>query len=80
MQVSFAQSKLRTRSARRSGAHPWPRAPRPEVPAAARDTARHRRAGGPEDRALYHCSCGYVFRADVTASVGCPSCGQAQAW
>lgn len=35
---------------------------------------------GCEDRALYHCHCGYVFQADVTASVGCPHCGSAQAW
>ncbi len=35
---------------------------------------------GCEDRALYHCHCGYVFVAAVTASVGCPHCGTAQAW
>ena len=78
MPSRLTPTKLRSRVARRSGAHPPARST--EFRPAARDTARHRRAGGPEDRALYHCSCGYVFRADVTASVGCPSCGQAQAW
>jgi hypothetical protein len=47
---------------------------------AAPDTARHRRPGGPEDRALYQCDCGRSFMAAVTATVGCPSCGAAQPW
>jgi predicted Zn-ribbon and HTH transcriptional regulator len=42
--------------------------------------ARAKRSGGPEDRALYNCSCGYVFKADVSTSVGCPQCGTCQAW
>jgi predicted Zn-ribbon and HTH transcriptional regulator len=42
--------------------------------------ARAKRSGGPEDRALYNCSCGYVFKADVSTSVGCPECGTSQAW
>lgn len=41
---------------------------------------RERRADGPEDRALYHCHCGFVFQAAVSTSVGCPHCGSAQAW
>ena len=41
---------------------------------------RERAAGGPEDRALYHCHCGFIFEAAVTTSVGCPHCGTAQAW
>jgi hypothetical protein len=41
---------------------------------------RERDAGGPEDRALYHCHCGFVFEANVSTSVGCPQCGSAQAW
>ena len=41
---------------------------------------RARRAGGPQDRALYNCSCGYVFTAAVSTSVGCPHCGTSQAW
>ena len=62
---------------------PKRRAPRPD-----RDEQRHepdevraaRRAGGPEDRALYSCLCGFAFKADVTTSVGCPHCGTEQAW
>jgi hypothetical protein len=46
----------------------------------AAEVARHRRAGGPEDIALYSCACGYAFQATVTASVGCPHCGADQAW
>jgi hypothetical protein len=48
------------------------------VPRAAGDRAR--RSGGPQDRALYSCSCGYAFKAKVTTTVGCPQCGQTQAW
>jgi hypothetical protein len=42
--------------------------------------ARERAAGGPEDRAAYRCSCGYVFEAPVSTTVGCPHCGGTQAW
>ena len=42
--------------------------------------ARAKRSGGPEDVALYTCECGYVFKAAVTTSVGCPVCGAGQAW
>jgi predicted Zn-ribbon and HTH transcriptional regulator len=42
--------------------------------------ARAKRSGGPEDHALYRCQCGYVFRAEVSTSVGCPHCGTSQAW
>jgi hypothetical protein len=80
MQVRLAPTALRHRAGRRSGRHHPRPTPRAEVPEAARDAARHRRAGGPEDRALYRCGCGQLFEADVTASVDCPSCGQAQAW
>ena len=34
----------------------------------------------PQDRATYNCSCGYIFQADVTTSVGCPHCGCELAW
>ena len=47
---------------------------------AIRPEDRARRAGGPEDRALYECQCGYTFTADVSAGVPCPQCGDAQAW
>ena len=57
--------------------------PRPHLDPApvygsARD--RERRSGGPEDQALYACDCGYAFKARVTTTVGCPQCGQTQAW
>ena len=42
--------------------------------------ARAKRSGGPEDRALYSCGCGYAFKAEVSTSVGCPHCGTSQAW
>jgi hypothetical protein len=41
---------------------------------------RNKRANVSEDAALYSCNCGYVFKAAVTTSVGCPHCGSAQAW
>ena len=41
---------------------------------------RARRSGGSQDRALYACGCGYAFKASVTTTVGCPNCGQQQAW
>jgi hypothetical protein len=42
--------------------------------------ARERAAGGPEDTAAYRCSCGCVFDAPVSTTVGCPHCGDTQAW
>jgi rubrerythrin len=44
------------------------------------DERRARESGGPDDRAMYTCSCGYVFEADVSTSVACPHCGAGQAW
>jgi hypothetical protein len=41
---------------------------------------RARRAGGPEDRALYTCGCGTAFDAAVLMDVTCPACGAAQSW
>lgn len=41
---------------------------------------RMRRAGGPQDTALYGCGCGYVFDAPVSTSVSCPHCAASQAW
>lgn len=41
---------------------------------------RIRDSGGPEDHALYTCSCGYAFEADVRADVACPHCGTQQTW
>ena len=44
------------------------------------DERRLRASGGPNDRAQYACGCGYVWEADVSASVACPNCGASQAW
>ena len=41
---------------------------------------RRREAGAPQDQAMYTCECGFVFRAQVSTSVGCPHCGGFQAW
>ena len=41
---------------------------------------RLRSAARPEDSALYFCSCGHDFRAGVSTTVACPSCGVGQAW
>lgn len=67
-------------------ARPKP-APAPRPAAAARPRhhhgaadARSRRVAGPEDRALYHCECGFHWTGEVTASPGCPHCGTPQAW
>jgi hypothetical protein len=49
-----------------------------ERPALQRE--RNKRANVSQDAAVYSCSCGYVFKAAVTTSVGCPHCGTAQAW
>jgi hypothetical protein len=38
------------------------------------------RALAPQDHAMYTCQCGYVFKAAVTTSIGCPHCGRSQAW
>jgi hypothetical protein len=53
---------------------------RAPVPAPVYVPDRARRSSGPEDRALYSCSCGFAFKASVTTTVGCPHCGQTQAW
>ena len=44
------------------------------------DERRLRASGGPNDRAHYACACGFVWEADVSASVACPHCGADQAW
>jgi hypothetical protein len=56
------------------------RVPTGRPAAALHSQARAKRSGGPEDRALYRCGCGYAFTASVTTTVGCPHCGQTQAW
>jgi rubrerythrin len=42
--------------------------------------SRRREATPLQDQAMYTCSCGFVFEAQVSTSVGCPHCGAAQAW
>jgi hypothetical protein len=76
-----------TESRRRSGGlrrrQPSQRAePAPPPPAELdlSDERRARESGGPEDRAMYTCMCGYVFEAQVSTSVACPHCGAGQAW
>jgi hypothetical protein len=59
------------------------RAPREPAAPATREVAERRdarRGGGPQDKALYACGCGYAFTAPVTTSVACPHCGTDQAW
>jgi hypothetical protein len=73
MTVHTRQHRSRTR--RRLGRRPVATAALPPAP-----QARERDAGGPDDRACYSCSCGYVFEASVSTTVGCPHCGCAQAW
>jgi len=48
--------------------------------AAAGARERNQRANISQDAATYSCGCGYVFKAAVTTSVGCPHCGTDQAW
>ena len=43
-------------------------------------TDQRTRHCGPEDLALYACSCGHAFSAGVSTSVACPRCGSGQAW
>jgi len=65
-------------------ARPHPLSRRRSAARQARFTAqareRNRRANLSQDAAMYTCSCGYVFKAPVTTSVGCPHCGSPQAW
>jgi hypothetical protein len=84
---------IRTRTTRKKGHRRGeePRQARPARPArTAEPTAsevrertgedRVREAGGPQDTALYLCSCGKSFAGAVSTSVACPSCGTGQAW
>jgi hypothetical protein len=70
------------RAARRAQRRPAPSAPGPEAAEAApaSPTVSQRRVGPPEDFATYSCSCGFVFRSEVTTTVGCPHCGSQLAW
>jgi hypothetical protein len=79
MQLTTRLPKRRTP---RAGRRPRPAA-RPVAPTESSESPEvraARRGGGPEDRALYACMCGFAFKAAVTTSVGCPHCGTEQAW
>jgi hypothetical protein len=81
MRVRSNRNQPDTRS--RPGLLRRPHGSPPAAPAPNDDLADERRlreSGGPDDRAMYTCSCGYVFQADVTTSVTCPHCGTGQAW
>jgi hypothetical protein len=71
--------QLTTRLPKRRSPRATPRRELRLSPEAA-ETRDARRGGGPEDRALYSCMCGYAFKAQVTTSVDCPHCGTEQAW
>jgi hypothetical protein len=72
------QSEARPRNGLLRRPHRAPATPAPSDDLA--DEQRMRESGGPDDRAMYTCSCGYVFEADVSTSVTCPHCGTGQAW
>jgi hypothetical protein len=74
------QSESRPRGGLLRRPHVSPAPAPPEPDADLTDERRMRESGGPDDRAMYTCSCGYVFEADVTTSVTCPHCGTGQAW
>jgi hypothetical protein len=81
MTVRTRPHRLRTRPrigrrAERRFALPEPEATRVQPS----PQTRERDSGGPQDRAAYSCSCGYVFEAPVSTTVGCPHCGHTQAW
>ncbi len=81
MRVGPIRSKSLSESpfGRRRRLHVVPPSPPPPEPVHP-DERRLRDAGGPDDRAVFTCGCGYLFEARVTASVGCPRCGEHQAW
>ena len=77
------KSKARPRGGgllRRPHVSPAPAEPGADPEVDLTDERRARESGGPDDRAMYTCACGYVFEADVTTSVTCPHCGTGQAW
>jgi hypothetical protein len=75
-----AGSRLRPRPRRvfEPPARPGRRAATPA--GAERELGTDPRTPPTEDRATYNCACGFVFSDDVSTSVACPHCGDAQAW
>ena len=76
--TSTRRAVTRRRSRVRAPHVPARGIPTPAGPDAA--TVSARREGGPQDSALYLCSCGSSFDAPVSACVDCPACGAAQDW
>jgi hypothetical protein len=72
--------QLTTHLPKRRSTRPSRRKPAGPLTPEAAETRGARRGGGPEDRALYSCMCGFAFTAKVTTSVDCPHCGTQQAW
>jgi hypothetical protein len=72
--------RIRLRGARPGSRQSGPSTPEPTAVERPAQHMRERAAGGPEDVARYECACGFVFKAPVSASVGCPHCGSAQDW
>lgn len=68
MHITSPLTRPRRRSRKRSKASLSPR------------LERTQRANVNQDAAVYSCSCGYIFKAAVSTSVGCPHCGSDQAW
>ena len=68
MQITSSLTRSRRRSRKRAKATASP------------GHERNQRANVNQDSALYNCSCGYIFKAEVSTEVGCPHCGSAQAW
>jgi hypothetical protein len=79
MQLTTRLPRSKRRTTRPAPKQSAPRQSAPVTPEAA-ETRDARRGGGPEDRALYSCVCGYAFNAKVSTSVDCPHCGTEQAW
>ncbi len=67
--------RLRQASAARRAPEPRPRPVTLSV-----SQVRARRTPASQDRALYSCHCGFAWTGEVTASPGCPHCGEQQAW
>jgi hypothetical protein len=82
MRVRPKNTVLTGRPARRRHEPRDPAAPPAPAPEAAEHPheQRARESGGPIDRASYACGCGLVFEAPVSTTVGCPNCGDLQAW
>jgi hypothetical protein len=68
------------RAAEREALDPAACSPEPTDEASSNVAQRRRIASAPQDSALYSCGCGFQFEAAVSTSVGCPHCGDTQAW